>query len=79
MAKARRVKSSGSHLREVPRTDVALPLITHEEIAERAYALYVSRGREDGHDVEDWLAAELGLRRQRLHSQHPGAREAGAL
>ena len=27
-------------------------------LAERAYELYVRRGYEDGHDLEDWLAAE---------------------
>ena len=34
----------------------------HEVIAQRAYALYLSRGRENGHDVEDWLQAERELR-----------------
>lgn len=27
-------------------------------LAERAYELYVRRGYEDGHDLEDWLEAE---------------------
>jgi hypothetical protein len=27
-------------------------------IEEVAYELYEKRGREDGHDVEDWLRAE---------------------
>lgn len=29
-----------------------------EQIRCRAYELYENRGREDGHDVEDWLQAE---------------------
>ena len=29
-----------------------------DEIRRRAYELYEQRGREDGHDVEDWLRAE---------------------
>ena len=29
-----------------------------EKIRLRAYALYEQRGREDGHDLEDWLRAE---------------------
>jgi hypothetical protein len=29
-----------------------------EEIRRRAYELYESRGREDGHDIDDWLRAE---------------------
>lgn len=27
----------------------------------RAYELYEQRGREEGHDLEDWLAAEKEL------------------
>ena len=34
---------------------------THEEIAQLAYCLYQSRGRQDGHDIEDWLRAEQQL------------------
>ncbi len=34
---------------------------TRERIAMRAYELYVERGREDGHAVEDWIAAEAEL------------------
>lgn len=33
------------------------------EIARRAYDLYVARGCEDGHDVEDWLQAERELQK----------------
>jgi hypothetical protein len=33
-----------------------------DEIAGYAYALYLSRGGADGHDVEDWLQAERALR-----------------
>ena len=35
---------------------------THEAIADRAYQLFLSRGRQGGHEVEDWLAAERELR-----------------
>jgi len=30
----------------------------HARISERAYALYEEHGREDGHALEHWLAAE---------------------
>ena len=30
----------------------------HEAIRMRAYELYIDRGMEDGHDLEDWLRAE---------------------
>jgi len=32
-----------------------------EQIARRAYELYEARGREDGHDLEDWLRAEAEI------------------
>jgi hypothetical protein len=34
---------------------------THEEIAQLAYCLYESRGRQEGQQVEDWLRAEQEL------------------
>jgi hypothetical protein len=35
---------------------------TDGDIARRAHDLYLARGREPGHDVEDWLQAEQELR-----------------
>ena len=32
---------------------------TYEEISSRAYELYLERGQEDGHALEDWLQAEM--------------------
>jgi hypothetical protein len=32
-----------------------------EKIRRRAHELYVARGQEDGHDVEDWLQAEAEI------------------
>ena len=34
---------------------------TPEQIAARAYQLYLERGRTSGHDVDDWLQAEYEL------------------
>jgi hypothetical protein len=34
---------------------------THEQIAKRAYELYLARGAEHGHDAEDWAQAESDL------------------
>jgi len=34
---------------------------THDDIAVRAYGLFVRRHYEHGHDVEDWLIAEAEL------------------
>jgi hypothetical protein len=38
------------------------------EIARRAYAIYESRNREDGRDLDDWLQAELELREAKDHT-----------
>jgi Protein of unknown function (DUF2934) len=35
-----------------------------EQIRLRAYQLYNQRGREDGHDVSDWLQAESEVTQQ---------------
>jgi DUF2934 family protein len=37
---------------------------THEEIAARAYELYLARGSVDGYSEEDWMLAEAELRRR---------------
>ena len=37
------------------------PRPTHQEIAARAYQVYLERGRLPGHDVDDWLQAEYEL------------------
>lgn len=37
-----------------------------EEIRRRAYVLYEQRGREDGHDTDDWLRAETELTAQAM-------------
>jgi hypothetical protein len=34
---------------------------TVDQIRRRAYELYEEHGREDGHDVEDWLQAEAEI------------------
>ena len=34
---------------------------TREEIAQLAYYFYELRGRQNGHDLEDWLRAEQEL------------------
>ena len=41
-------------------TDVA-----HDEIARRAHQLYEERGRQPGHDMEDWLTAEHDIEERR--------------
>jgi Protein of unknown function (DUF2934) len=48
-----------------------------EQIAKRAFEIYESRGREGGHDVEDWaeaerLVAETGTPEESAPRQYPG-------
>ncbi len=35
---------------------------THEQIARRAYELYLARGATDGHAEQDWMQAERELK-----------------
>ena len=43
--------------------DALAEAMTDREIAQRAYELYVQRGREHGHDIiDDWLQAARELR-----------------
>lgn len=37
---------------------------TTEEIAQRAYEIFLARGGEPGHDLDDWLQAESELLRE---------------
>ena len=38
-----------------------------EQIRLRAYELYETRGRQDGHEMEDWLQAETELKEKTAH------------
>ena len=35
--------------------------VSDRDVATRAFELYCDRGRQDGHDVDDWLNAEREL------------------
>jgi Protein of unknown function (DUF2934) len=35
-----------------------------EQIRQRAHEIYEGRGREDGHDLDDWLIAESEVTRK---------------
>lgn len=48
--------------REANRTETrSVVCPSHEQIAARAYAIYLERGCQHGHDVDDWLQAEYEL------------------
>jgi hypothetical protein len=40
------------------RVQSVAPEKIQEQIRQRAYEMYEQRGREDGHDLDDWLQAE---------------------
>jgi|APIni6443716594_1056825.scaffolds.fasta_scaffold9452294_1 hypothetical protein len=40
-------------------------------VAERAYQLFLARGGEHGHDLDDWVRAEQELRQPRLTDSAP--------
>jgi len=44
-----------------------------QEIAQRAYFIYLARGGNDGHALDDWLQAEQELREQNTRQQNPAA------
>lgn len=48
----------------IKRTSVAPPAASpsHDDIARRAFELFLARGGEHGHAEEDWLVAERELR-----------------
>ena len=42
---------------------------TADAIGRRAYEIYLERGGEPGHELEDWLQAERELREQQAKSR----------
>ena len=52
----------GPSYRVRPEIEQAFP--TKTQIDARAYELYLQRGCQDGHDVEDWLIAEKELKQR---------------
>jgi hypothetical protein len=52
------------------------PVPTTEEIARRAYEIFVARGGKNGHELDDWLQAEAELLNER--GQAPASRSNGS-
>jgi hypothetical protein len=46
-----------------PTSSVLLATVTDGDVARRAYDLFLARGGEHGHDVNDWMQAERELQR----------------
>ena len=47
-----------AHLPKKLPTAINEPQELEDQVRERAYELYEERGRQDGHDEEDWLRAK---------------------
>jgi hypothetical protein len=45
--------------------DRGRPMASERKVRERAYQIFEERGREHGHDVNDWLQADKKLRNER--------------
>ena len=60
-------KTSGNTESKQPSTDVgkgeraAVNSAREQEIRRRAYEIYLERGEQPGHDLDDWLQAEREL------------------
>ena len=71
MAKASRRRadlSVATAADRAPKVRVDGTAITEHDIARRAYDLYLARGREPGHQLDDWLQAERELQSSSLAS-----------
>lgn len=54
--------SAPASSRSTKKRTTAPAQVTHREVARRAYDLFLARGCEHGHDLDDWLQAERELR-----------------
>jgi len=62
--------------RSEPTSKILDPTALEEQIRLRAYELYEARGRENGHDLDDWLQAEaqiLGSKKTAIGAQRKAA------
>jgi hypothetical protein len=53
-----------------PNTRLTQPMVEHE-IRLRAYEIYKSRGKTEGHALEDWVQAEVDVQRRSRGSKIP--------
>jgi len=54
--------------------EAVVPALSGEEIGRRAYEIYLARGAQPGHDLEDWLQAEKELLDEIRRGEVPGGR-----
>ena len=54
-------------------TDTTFSIDTQEQVRRRAFEIYVQRGAQDGHDLDDWLQAEAEIISQQSQVMSVGA------
>jgi hypothetical protein len=69
-AAARTRRSAPSPASSLEGPSRAFP-VSHEEIASRAYALFLARGGQPGDDLADWFRAEAELLGERSRASLP--------
>ena len=63
MPKSQKTGTSRAKRAAKPRSAAQVPATpSHDDIATRAYELFLQRGAQHGQDFEDWLTAERELR-----------------
>lgn len=68
---AARTRDNSRAPRSTP-ADAPLPVtLSHDELAARAYTLFLARGGRHGDDRRDWFQAEAELRRERETGSTP--------
>ena len=62
VARAKANKGAAPVADRAPKSSAEPATIANSDVARRAYDLYLARGCEHGHDVDDWVQAERELR-----------------
>jgi hypothetical protein len=62
MAKTKTDEGTATAADRAPKALAQQTSVTNNDVARRAYDFHLARGREHGHDVDDWMQAERELR-----------------
>jgi hypothetical protein len=58
----KRVERHPDEIEKKPSDEPTVLVPIEQQIRQRAYELYEQHGRKEGHDLDDWLRAELELK-----------------
>lgn len=68
-----RRKSTPTNVIKTPASEAsAVPAPRDEEIARRAHEIFLARGGDHGHDLEDWLQSERELLKRNAGTRRKG-------